>query len=120
MTENEMTARTRKGYARTIDLVLMAFCLAFVWSCESKDSNVGRYVAVKKDIRREEISLQLNPNGEGLWIMGDKEVAFTWYVKHGDLRINAKEGGVLVGKLMNGRIKINFPVQGEMLFQRTE
>ncbi|MBU2498259.1 MAG: hypothetical protein KKE57_05115 [Proteobacteria bacterium] len=113
--------RVRRGYARTIGLGLLAFYLAFAWSCESKDRYAGLYVAVKKDASpQEEISLQLKPNGEGLWIVGDKEVSFSWYIKRGDLRINTKEGGVLVGKLEDSRIRINLPVRGEMLFKKTQ
>ena len=118
MKENEMKPRT--GYARIMALALMAFCLVFAWSCGSKDRYAGRYVAEKKNPQQEEISLQLKPSGEGLWVVGDKEISFSWYIKRGELRINTKEGGVLVGKLVDSRITINLPGRGEVVFKKTQ
>ena len=112
--------KPRTGYARIIALGLMAFYLAFAWSCESKDRYAGVYVAEKKNSQQQEISLQLKPSGEGLWVVGDKEISFSWYIKRGDLRINTKEGGVLVGKFVDSRIKINLPERGETVFRKTQ
>ena len=94
------------------------FCLSlvFCFSCESKEKYAGKYVASTK----EEISLDLNPSGEGSWSLGDKEVSFSWYVKGGDLRVNTKEGGVLVGKIEGNTIKIILPVRGEIKFSKTQ
>jgi hypothetical protein len=112
--------KPRTGYARIIALGLMAFYLGFAWSCESKDRYAGVYVAEKKNPQQQEISLELKPSGEGLWVVGDREISFSWYIKRGELRINTKEGGVLVGKLGDSRIRINLPERGEMIFQKTQ
>ena len=109
-----------RGFTKTVGLSLLAFCLAIAWSCESKDKYAGRYVAVKKEPQQQEISLELKPNGDGIWLVGDKEISFSWYIKNGDLRINTKEGGVLVGKIMGNRIKINLPARGELTFKKTK
>ena len=113
--------RTRIASATTIGLVLMVFSLIFTWSCESKDRYAGKYSAVAKDpSKQEEIYLELNPNGQGVWVVGDKEVTFSWYIKSGDLRVNTKEGGVLVGKLEGSTIKITLPARGEMVFEKSQ
>jgi len=112
--------RTRKASATTIGLVLMVFSLIFTWSCESKDKYAGKYMAVDKEApKQEEIYLELKPNGEGLWVVGDKDVSFSWYIKGGDLRVNTKEGGVLVGKIEGSTIKITLPARGEIVFNKS-
>ena len=97
----------------------MVIFLILAWSCESKEKYAGKYVAVTKGApAKEEIYIELKPSGEGLWGVGDKEVSFSWYIKGGDLRVNTKEGGVLVGKIEGKTIKMTLPARGEMLFEK--
>jgi hypothetical protein len=104
-----------------IGMGLLCVCVAFVVSCESKEKYAGKYTAVSKDpSKKETISLELKPSGEGSWALGDKEVSFSWYIKGGDLRVNTKEGGVLVGKIEGNTIKITLPVRGEIVFTKTQ
>ena len=113
--------KAKKTMTTTIGLVLMVFSLLFTWSCESKEKYAGKYVAVDKEApKQEEIYLELKPNGEGLWVVGDKEVSFSWYMKGGDLRVNTKEGGVLVGKMEGSTIKITLPTRGEIVFNKSQ
>jgi hypothetical protein len=93
--------------------VLLALCL----SCESKDKYAGTYQS--KD-RPEEVRLELKANGEGLWISGNQEAPFSWYLKSGELRINTKEGGVIVGHIEGNTIKVNIPGKKEMTFQKAK
>jgi hypothetical protein len=113
MMENEMTLM-RKPIA-TIQVILLCLLLALCFSCESKDKYAGTYEA--KD-RPGEVRLELKANGEGLWISGTQEVSFSWYLKSGELRINTKEGGVIVGQIKGDTIKVNIPGKKEMVFQR--
>jgi hypothetical protein len=39
-------------------------------------------------------------------------------LKGGELRINTKEGGVIVGKIQGDTIEVNIPGQKSMLFQK--
>ncbi len=96
---------------------MLFLCVAICLSCESKDKYAGTYQA--KDVRGE-VHVELKPSGEGVWIAGTQEVSFSWYIKGGDLRINTKEGGVLVGKIEGDSIRITLPVRGEMLLKKTQ
>jgi len=111
--ENEMTLM-RKPIA-AIAVLFLCLLLAFCLACESKAKYAGTYEA--KD-RPEEVRLELKASGEGLWISGTQEVSFSWYMKSGELRINTKEGGVIVGKIQGDTIKVNIPGKKEMVFQK--
>ena len=54
--------------------------------------------------------------------MGSKEVfseiPVVWYVKHGELRINTKEGGVIVGKIEKHTIQMTLPAFGPRPLER--
>ena len=105
------------GSVKVIGMWLVCLSLAICVSCESKDKYVGTYEAKDK---RGEVRVELKPNGEGVWIAGTQEVSFTWYIKGGDLRVNTKEGGVLVGKIEGDTIRITVPVRGEMVLKKTQ
>jgi len=108
-------ASKRRSYT-TLGMWLFCLSLAFCISCESKDKYAGKYVASTK----EEIFLDLKPSGEGSWALGDREVTFSWYIKGGDLRVNTKEGGVLVGKIEGNTIRITLPARGEIVFTKSQ
>ena len=112
--------RAKRASATATGVILMVFFLMFAWSCESKEKYAGKYVAVNKGgPAKEEIYIELKPSGEGVWVVGDKEVSFSWYIKGGDLRVNTKEGGVLVGKLEGNTIKMTLPARGEIVFRKS-
>ena len=111
----------KKRSVTAIGMGLLCLCVALAVSCESKEKYAGKYVAVPKDpSAKEKIYLELKPSGEGSWIVGDREVSFSWYIKGGDLRVNTKEGGVLVGKIEGNKIKITLPIRGEIVFNKSE
>ena len=105
----------RKTAAGTLGLTLLCLALTLGPACESKDKFAGTYTA---QVKGEEVRLELKANGAGLWIAGADEVPFTWHIKAGDLRINTKEGGVIVGKIQGDTIAIDLPGQKELLFKR--
>jgi hypothetical protein len=113
--ENDMASRKRT--ARILVVSLVCLVLAFGWACESKDRYAGAYEAQGKT---GEVRLELKANGQGAWIAGNQEVAFSWHIKAGDLRINTKEGGVIVGKIKGSAITIDLPGQKELLFKREQ
>ena len=80
---------------RLLPILLLLVSLV---SCGSKDRLAGVYKAVEKDLPKQvETLLELKPNGDGAWKVGDEEVPFSWYIKGAELRINTKGGGVIVG-----------------------
>jgi hypothetical protein len=109
-------AQSRRS-ERVMGVWLVCLSLAICFSCESKDKYAGTYEAKDK---RGEVRVELKASGEGVWIAGTQEVSFTWYIKGGDLRVNTKEGGVLVGKFEGNDIRITLPVRGEMVLKKTQ
>jgi hypothetical protein len=113
--------RWKKRWITVPGLVVLAFSLLLSWSCESGEKHVGKYTAVQENAPNEEdIFVELKPNGEGIWVVGTQEVSFSWYIKKGDLRINTKEGGVLVGKIKDDTFTITVPGRGKMLFKKSQ
>jgi hypothetical protein len=95
-------------------------------SCESKDKYVGSYKAENlKSVTQSEIVLDLKENGDGLWKVTvhdakvpPVEIPFTWYIKRGDLRINTKAGGVIVGKISTDTIRMTLPGSRALIFRK--
>jgi hypothetical protein len=113
--ENEMALRKRTTWTLGVSLscLLLALCLA----CGSKDKYAGTYAAQGKT---GEVRMELKASGEGIWIAGNQEISFSWHIKAGDLRINTKEGGVIVGKMEGSAIKISLPGQKDLFFKRAQ
>jgi hypothetical protein len=98
--------------------VFAACLLLFVgFACNSTDSYIGTYQAIDttRETNKENI-IQLMENGQGTWGCCDGEVLFTWYVKDNELRINTKEGGIMVGQLGNESFTIALPGKKRLFF----
>jgi hypothetical protein len=113
--ENDMALRKRTAW--TLGVSLLCLTLILCPACESKDKYAGTYDAQGKT---GEVRLELKASGEGIWIAGNQEVSFSWHIKKGDLRINTREGGVIVGKLEGNAVKISLPGQKELVFKRAQ
>jgi hypothetical protein len=68
--------------------------------------------------KQAEIVVELKANGDGLWRVGTEEVTFAWYIKRGELRVNTKGGGVIVGKIDKDTIQITLPGSKIMSFKK--
>jgi NOL1/NOP2/fmu family ribosome biogenesis protein len=94
-------------------LLLMALlCGALLWTlaCDSREKVAGTYKAEGAiSPKQGEVSIELKEDGEGAWRKGDEEVPLSWYMKGGELRLNTKGGGVLVGKLHGEEIRMTLP-----------
>lgn len=111
-----------RGRGWSVGLCLL---LMLLLSCESKDRYVGIYKAVGKETaNQQEIILELKANGDGLWSVGSKEVfseiPVVWYIKHGELRVNTKAGGIVVGKIEKDTIRMTLPGFGALTFRKTQ
>ena len=99
-------------------------CLLLLLSCESRERYAGVYKALPNETVRQEITLELKANGEGVWRVGSKdaspEIPVVWYLKHGDIRVNTKEGGVIVGKIGKDTIRMTLPALGRLTFRKIE
>jgi hypothetical protein len=97
-------------------MVGLCVLLVLLLSCESKDRYAGTYKAEG----RGEIILELHGTGDGLWRVGSDEVPFVWYIKRGELRMNTKEGGVIVGKIKKDTIQMTLPGPKAMTFKKMQ
>jgi hypothetical protein len=74
--------------------------------------------------KEEEIILELKANGEGLWRVGSEdvfsEIPAVWYIRHGELRINTRARGVIVGKIGKDTVQITLPTFGPLTFRKTQ
>ena len=51
----------------------------------------------------------MKETGVGVWRVGDDEVTFSWYAKGNELRLNTKNGGVIVADIDHGVIHCTLP-----------
>jgi len=118
----------RSGFQICGWVVGLSILLMFLVSCESRDKYVGAYQAEATVSARQRVFiLELRANGDGLWKVsphGTKgapaETPLTWYVKRGELRINTKAGGVVVGKIEKNTIEITLPGSKTLTFSKTQ
>jgi hypothetical protein len=52
--------------------------------------------------------------------VGSEEVTFAWYIKRGELRVNTKGGGVIVGKIDKDTIELTLPNANTMIFKKVQ
>jgi hypothetical protein len=104
-----------------VPLWLLPFCfvLVFSFACESKEKYAGLYKAEAEQMHKQaEIIFELKASGEGIWKVGGEEFSFSWYIKGAELRLNTKEGGVIVGKIEKDRIQITLPNMKQLSFKK--
>jgi len=78
--------------------------------CGPSTEHVGTYVVeTTASPPHHETSLELQETGAGVWKVGNDEVSFSWYVKGNELRLNTRNGGVIVGSLVKGVIHVSLP-----------
>ena len=102
---------------------LLPLCLLLILmiSCGSNDRFIGTYKAAVKNLPKQaETVLEVKANGDGIWRVGDEEVPFSWYIKGGELRINTKGGGVIVGTFENDAIHITLPGSKALSFNKIQ
>jgi hypothetical protein len=102
---------------------LFSICLLLLLllACESRDRYIGVYRAeADKGSKQTEVIMELKANGDGAWRMGDEEIPFTWYTKSGELRINTKGGGVIVGSMAADSFQVKLPSAGPLFFKKID
>ena len=99
----------------------MSACLliALVFSCGPPKKHMGTYISEgKSDLPA--MSIELREDGKGQWKKGFEKFSFTWGMKGEELRLHLRDGGVLVGHVRKGELKISLPGEGEIIFRRKE
>jgi hypothetical protein len=98
----------------------MYLMAGMVFACSADDEFAGTYeTAAEASSGGAEAVLELKEGGEGVWRVNDDEVSFTWYLKRDELRLNTKDGGVLVGKIDGDTIQVTLPGDKIMVFKKS-
>lgn len=98
---------------------LLFLFLILAVGCFSKNEIAGNYQAVGIEAHGQvDTFLELKTNGDGYWKSGGEEIPFSWNTKGGELRINTKGGGVIVGHLAKDTIRLTLPGERTMLFRK--
>ncbi len=102
-------------------LLPVCLILAVIIGCGQRPAYVGTYLADINDSQnRHETTLELKETGVGVWKVGDNEVAFSWYAKGNELRLNTKNGGVIVADIDNGVIHCTLPGSKDLRFRKVK
>ena len=102
---------------------LLLFCLVLtvMIGCGQRPAYVGTYIAdIKDSPNHTATTLELKETGVGVWKVGDDEVAFSWYPKGNELRLNTKNGGVIVAYIDKEVIHCNLPGSKELRFRKVK
>ena len=102
-------------------LLLLCLVLTVMIACGQGPAYVGIYIADTKDSPNHlETSVELKETGVGVWKVGDDEVPFFWYAKGNQLRLNTKNGGVIVADIDNDVIHCTLPGSKELRFSKVK
>lgn len=112
---------TESGFDIRWRLFPLCLLLILIISCGSKEQFTGTYKAAAGDSPKQaEMVIELKTNGAGIWRLNDEEVSFAWDIKGGELRVNTKGGGVIVGAIEKDTIHINLAGTKMMSFKRIQ
>ena len=107
------------GIKTFLRLLIPGFLLFLNLSCESKDAFVGSYSGLGEGSQQyAQAEIKLKEDGFGLWRVADEEVSFRWNRKGNEIRLHTKEGGVIIGEIKEGNLKITLPGTKSMTFKK--
>jgi hypothetical protein len=88
----------------------------FLSACAAdRETLVGRYEA--EDSQGQKISLELAPEGRGVWRHQGETVRFSWSLRHGNIFFHTGSGGVVEGELLDHGLKVMFPGHENYVFR---
>jgi hypothetical protein len=113
--------RVKIQFTDCLPLLLVCLILAVMIGCGQRPAYVGTYLAdIDDSPNHQETTLELKETGVGVWKVGDNEVAFSWYAKNNELRLNTKNGGVIVADIDNGVIHCTLPGSKDLRFRKVK
>ena len=95
----------RSCYSKFLGIALGCLFLIFASACGSETQYVGVYKAKFTESEKHS-EIELKNDGEGIWRVEDSEESFTWNKKGDEIRLNTRQGGVIVAKIENDALKI--------------
>lgn len=101
---------------RTVPACLLILLLILAACSPDRGSVAGSYTATTGE---GEIVLTLNENGRGTWSTDTDEIPFKWSRPAPDqLWLHTREGGVIQGRMDDGRLTLALPGVDELVFER--
>ena len=107
---------------KRICIPLVCLMVALTSSCGSpREEFAGQYEATGDEhLKQATVLLKLEEDGQAVQSVGGDEVRFRWKVKGDEIRFHTKSGGIVVGRIVDGAIRVEFPGKRMMVFKRTE
>ncbi len=110
---------SKLGIKIFLKLLFPLFLIFLNLSCESREALVGSYTGLEEEARQPaQAEIKLKEDGFGLWRVGDEEVSFRWNRTGNEIRLHTKEGGVIIGEIKGGNLKITLPGTKSMSFKK--
>jgi hypothetical protein len=101
-----MNERIRPG----VWIIWMGMVLFSFTACGKQEKYVGNYQCEESsDTEYKDLYVELKDGGKGVRRVRGEEVSFSWVTKGDGIRIHTDSGGVIVGTLENGTLKVELP-----------
>jgi len=111
--------RSRQSMSRVVLLLMLLPLL--VYRCTGHEQIAGTYQAVATGPQGDlSATLELNPDGKGLWSIETDNAPFRWDHNGNNIRLHTPSGGVIVGTIDAADIRIEIPGAGMITFRRTK
>jgi hypothetical protein len=111
--------RTRKPVTGVVFLLVLLPLL--LCQCAKHEKMAGTYHAVETGPQgNPAATLELQVDGKGLWSIETDNAPFRWDLHNNAIRLHTPSGGVIVGTIDDGTIKIDIPGSGMITFRRAK
>lgn len=91
------------------------------WTCESRSAWEGRYAAQPGQDPAGMVTLILQSDGKGHWVVEQESTPLRWEERSGALWLHLKTGGVMVAQTIpaQGALTIDLPGVGTLLLRKS-
>jgi hypothetical protein len=107
------------NWSKCLGMALGCLFLIFASSCGSETQYIGVYKAQDTESQKQS-EIELKSDSEGVWRVDDNEESFAWSKKGDEIRLNTKQGGVIVAKIQDDTLKITLAGGKKLSFKKVE